>query len=294
MGKKIEIYFNCVKYVYKLNIFNIKYYIMFYFLTKILNLIYNLNNSLLDNNLSYNDIMYYQKKTIFEPEYASIRSYIKDCYKSLYYIGENLLTRLSHNDILDKQQIQKILDLEDLDMSELRTKTSKILINDPDSYYWIMRWIAGNCWSNALITNGYKSKLTEEDYNIISSINKTIGLIEPMDKSLILFHGFEKFSNYNEKQFEIGKNICFPGILSKTTCFTVAELFATTQNFYQPKYFVIKYPPGSRHVGLNIKPVKHDEYEYIGKSDEKFKLEKICKIFNGLQMQIFYICSIQN
>ena len=40
------------------------------------------------------------------------------------------------------------------------------------------------------------------------------------------------------------------------------------------------YPPGSKHIGLDIKQPKFDEYEYIGKPGENFKLIKICKVFN--------------
>jgi len=53
---------------------------------------------------------------------------------------------------------------------------------------------------------------------------------------------------------------------------------------------VVYYPIGSKHVGLDIKPPKYDEYEYIGKSGEKFKIKKIYKRFNGLRLETFYVC----
>lgn len=78
--------------------------------------------------------------------------------------------------------------------------------------------------------------------------------------------------------------------MSKTSNFEIAKQFAQTQNFIQPKYFVIFYLSGSKHIGLDIKPPKYDEFEYISKQNESFKIFKILQIFNGLQLQIFYIC----
>jgi hypothetical protein len=54
------------------------------------------------------------------------------------------------------------------------------------------------------------------------------------------------------------------------------------------------YKPGSKHLGLDIKPEKYDEFEYIGKPGESFKIIKICKIFNGIHLQTFYICESQD
>jgi hypothetical protein len=194
------------------------------------------------------------------------------------------------NDRDDKKYIKKILKNQDLDMKELRIKTEKALSNNPDYYYGIVKWISGNCWLNTLITNNFESELSNVDKKIIESINKTIELVEAIDKELILYHGFEKFTNYNEESFKIGSIISFPGILSKTTYFPIAQQFANTQNYYRPKYFIIFYPKKSKHIGLDIKTNIYDEYEYIGKQGEKFEIIKICKVFYNLQLQTFYIC----
>jgi hypothetical protein len=139
-----------------------------------------------------------------------------------------------------------------------------------------------------------ESELEQNDKFIITSINKTIEQVEPMNKPLILYHGFEKYINYKENDFQIGHCIVFPGILSKTSSFKVAQQFANGQNYFQPKYLIVFYPIGSKHIGLDIKPEKYDEYEYIGKQGETFKLIKICKVFTGLQLQTFYICESQD
>jgi len=153
-----------------------------------------------------------------------------------------------------------------------------------------MEWILGNCWLNSLITNGRKNYLSDVDKQIINSINKSIELVEPMSKPLVLFHGFETYSNYNEKDFKIGHIFTFNGILSKTTCFNIAKEFALSQNYTQPKYLVIYYPLGSKHIGLYPNQYVNEEYEYIGKLGETFVIKKIYKRFNGLRLETFYIC----
>jgi hypothetical protein len=190
---------------------------------------------------------------------------------------------------MDNMWIESILITQDLDMRELRTKTEKAT-SDPDLYSGIIKWISGNCWLNSLITNGYKNHLSDIDKQIINSIDKSIELVEPMSKPLVLFHGFETYSNYNEKDFKVGYTFTFQGILSKTTCFRIAQSFAQSQNYLQPKYLVIYYPSGSKHLGLDTKPPKYDEYEYIGKSGETFVVKKIYKRFNGLRLETFYVC----
>ena len=153
-----------------------------------------------------------------------------------------------------------------------------------------MKWISGNCWSNALITNGYASMITEQDKYIINSINEAIKLVEPIKKPLVLFHGFEKYINYNSNDYHVGKVFTFNGILSKTSSFDVAQRFSLSQNYLQPKYLVVFYPENSKHLGLDIKLPPNDEYEYIGKSGESFKIIKIYKRFNGFSLETFYIC----
>ena len=258
------------------------------------NKIYLFHKLLLDNSLTFNEIDKLREKTLFESNEFNIKYIIKYTYQTFYYILTNLHEFGKINNykklIEDKKYIQDIIKIQDLDMIEVQTKTDLALKDNSDLYYGIMRWISGCCWSNALITNGYKTNLLDIDKDIITSINKTIEIVEPMSKPLVLFHGFEKFSNYKEDDLIVDNTFTFLGILSKTSNFLVAKQFSQTQNLLQPKYFVILYPSGSKHISLDIRLPKYNEYEYISKQNESFKIIKICKVFNGLRLQIFYIC----
>ena len=174
-------------------------------------------------------------------------------------------------------------------MNEVREKTNKILNNDPDLYSGVMHWISGNCWSNAYITNGY-SQIPNINTYIVNSINKSIEIVEQMNKPLVLFHGFEKYSNYNEYTFKVGTKFTFGGILSKTSCFRIAQMFACCQNYLQPKYLVVFYSIGSKQIGMDIKLKQFDEYEYINKQGESFEITDIYRRFNGIILETFYIC----
>lgn len=255
----------------------------------ILNIITIRHKQLLDEKLTLNEINEIKQITIIDNNKFNPYTIFKNFYQTIFYLSYNVANKFIFNDLMDNMMIESILLTQDLDMEELRTKTDKAISNT-DLYSGIVKWIGGNCWLNALITNGYKNHLTDIDEQIINSINKSIELVEPMSKPLVLFHGFEKYSNYNEKDFKIGHSFTFPGILSKTTCFRIAQCFAQSQNYLQPKYLVIYYPPGSKHLGLDVKPVKYDEYEYIGKSGERFVIKKIYKRFNGLKLETFYVC----
>lgn len=252
------------------------------------------HNELMNNNLSLKEIKIEMKKSFLDTNTFLSYKIIKLIYQNIYYICYNSLLRLSFNDSYDNLNIESILAFQDLDMNELRTKTDKVIENNSNLYSGIIKWISGNCWLNSKLTNGYSDNLDTNDKEILYSINKTVELVEPMSKSLILFHGFEYFSNYREENLKVGYILIYPGILSKTTCFRVAKNFAQFQNYFQPKYLVIYYPKGSKHIGLDIKLPKYDEYEYISKSEEKFKIKKIYKRFNGIKLETFYICDSLN
>lgn len=68
-----------------------------------------------------------------------------------------------------------------------------------------------------------------------------------MSKPLVLFHGFETYSNYNKKDFKVEYTFTYQVILSKTICFRIAP------NYFQPKYLIIYYPSCSKHLGLDTK-----------------------------------------
>lgn len=257
------------------------------------NLLKYIHFNLLDTNVKNDEINKLRNISFLEPYNIGIYDNIKNTYQTFYYIYSNLYEycKMTKDEIiLNNQIIQEIFDLEDCDMNEVRIKTKVVLDNKPDLYYGVMRWIAGNCWCNSLITNNYNSDLIDLDYDIINSINKSIELVEPINKPLVLFHGFELFSNYKEHNLKINNTFYFPGILSKTSKFSIAKKFAITQNFLQPKYFIIFYPANSKHIGLDIKLKHNDEFEYIGKQNEQFKIINICKTFDGIRLNFFYIC----
>jgi len=164
-------------------------------------LVISKHKELLNNNPTLDEIELEMEKTIFSPNTISLSKITKHTYQNTYYLCYNMLLRLTFNDLIDNIKIESILVNQDLDMKELRTKTEKATFNT-DFYSGIMKWIAGNCWLNSKITNGYVDKLTDIDKEILNSINKTIELVEPMSKSIILFHGFETFSNYGEEDFK--------------------------------------------------------------------------------------------
>lgn len=249
---------------------------------------------MLNNKPTLKELDDLKNKTFLEPNELNFIAISKQIYQIFYYSLTNLYEYCKMSKYSkyysDKKYIKNIIDKQDLDMTEVRTKTDLALKNYPDLYWGVMRWISGCCWSNSLITNGYESELLDIDKQIISSINKSIKLVESINKPLVLFHGFEKFSNYKEDNLQVGKIFKFPGILSKTSKFDIAKQFANTQNYFQPKFLIVFYPKGSKHIGLDIKPTKYDEYEYIGKQNETFKIIRICEVFNGLKLQKFYIC----
>jgi len=241
------------------------------------------------NNLTLDEINKTMKMTISDKNILDYNIIFKKIYQTIFYLCYNITNKFIFNDLMDNIWIETILITQDLDLKELRTKTEKATSN-PDLYSGIVKWISGNCWLNSLITNGYTNHLSDIDKQIINSINKSIELVEPMSKPLVLFHGFEIYSNYNEKDFKVGHTFTFQGILSKTTCFRIAQCFAQSQNYLQPKYLVVYYSSGSKHLGLNTKLPKYDEYEYIGKSGETFVIKKIYKRYNGLRLETFYVC----
>ena len=253
--------------------------------------IINFHNSILDNKIDIDYIINERNKTMFDKPTFNFKLFIKSIYKNIYYPLNNIYTFLTYKNFgLDKEYMQELLSKQDLDMTELRNKTEEAYKLDKKLYFPVVRWISGNCWLNSLVTSNLEHMLIDLDKEIIYSINNMIKLVKPMEKPLILFHGFEILTNYGENKFQINQIFNFPGILSKTSKFDIARGFANSQNIFQPKFLVVLYPPGSKHIGLDIKQPKYDEYEYIGKSGENFKLIKICKVFNGLQIQVFYIC----
>ena len=51
---------------------------------------------------------------------------------------------------------------------------------------------------------------------------------------------------------------------------------------FQPKYLVVFYPTNSKQIGLDIKPPKFEEYEYISKQNENLKIKGIIGFSRGI------------
>lgn len=267
---------------------------MLYSLNSIFSNIYNIilikHKQLMNDNYTLDEL----KLIKFKKYKLNYNDIFKNFYRRIFYLCYNITYKFVFNDLMENMMIESILLTQDLDMKELRTKTKKAIKNNNKLFSGVVKWIEGDCWLNSLITNGYEKHLTNIDKKIIRSINKSIELVKPMEKSLVLFHGFEYYTNYNEKDFKIVHNFTFPGILSKTTCFRIAQCFAQSQNYLQPKYLVVYYPSGFKHIGLEPQKSEeykgYEEYEYIGKSGETFVVKNIYKRFNGLRLETFYIC----
>ena len=155
-----------------------------------------------------------------------------------------------------------------------------------------MYYICGNCWCNMKLTNN--CKLSEIDLKIYDIINEIVNNVKELTYPITLFHGFEKFTNYDENNWHIGDAILFKGFLSKTPSFDVANNFARMYNFFNRKILVVKYPIGSKHIGMNIRHPDDQEYEYLTKSNEKLKLIDIYRKIKFFSIVTFYICEDLN
>lgn len=210
-------------------------------------------------------------------------------FKNIITICSNAIYSLttSHTTMEnDKQYVESLVKHANFNMSEVRHNTEIALKSHKTDYAGITSYMAGNSWLNSKLSTG--QTLCGIDLNIYDSINRTVGRVKPLSYPITLFHGFELFTQYNESTWNIGKTIVFPWFLSKTPSYDVANKFASAYDKYQPKFMVVSYPAGSKHIGLDIRP--HDEeFEYLSKSDEKLKLVRICRIPRFPYMYVFYI-----
>ena len=248
----------------------------------------------MDQNVTYKEIKLIRLKKIFDVDIPDLFKIFKDLYFIIFNIISNIFSYNKNNK--SSEYIKKIISRKSTNnyksMKILRKKSDFMFdkYKDLNLYSGVVKWIAGNCWINALITNDYIDLIQPIDQEIFNSIKKSVELVDPIEAPIVLFHGFEKFSNYNVKDLVIGNIWTFKGILSKTINFEIAQTFATTQNYFKPSYLIVFYPANSKHIGLNIKPIHCDEFEYIGKPGEKFKIIDIHEISKGLFLETYYIC----
>jgi hypothetical protein len=246
--------------------------------------------------------------------------YLKYIYSSIYYYCVNTWGLIKYNSnpihISNKNYIKKIVDQNQIEkireettntsrnfflntnivkknpfMKEIIEKTEKITTVDNDGYYNLTKYVGGFCWVNAKLSNGFE--VSEDEQKMINSINSIVDKVEPLSYPVTLFHGFEYYTKY--QNYKVGDIVNLKGYVSKTLSLKVAYDFAYSQNNYNPKFLVIEYPVGSKHVHHDIRPF-NNEFEFLTKNDEKFK---VVNIINYYDIQFptctptyltFYIC----
>lgn len=174
-------------------------------------------------------------------------------------------------------------------MKEVIEKSKKTLESNKDKYHNLTQYVSGYCWFNSKLSNNIKINVLEQ--NIINSINKLVNKVEPMSTELILFHGFEKYTNYGDSDiFNIGDLINLPGFLSKTISLKIAYNFALFENYFRPKILIVKYPIGSKQIHHDIK-MWNNEFEFLTFSNEKLIIKDIIICYELIFRKItFYIC----
>lgn len=264
---------------------------------KIFKHLINFHTKLIDQNVTYEEIKLIRLKTIFDVDIPDPFKIFKDLYFIIFNIISNIfISLLYQKNNKSSQYIKEIITTQSSNNCEsikiLRKKSDFMFdkYKDLNIYSGVVKWIAGNCWINALITNDYIDLIEPIDQEIFDSIKKAVELVDPIESPIVLFHGFEKYSNYNVKDLFIGNIWSFNGILSKTVNFKIAQSFATAQNYFKPSYLIVFYPANSKHIGLDTKAIFCDEFEYIGKPGEKFKIIDIHEISKGLFLETYYIC----
>lgn len=155
---------------------------------------------------------------------------------------------------------------------------SKSIEDDQNVYGACLNYNSGYCQWNANLS--LNEKLKESDQDICDNIRKGFHMIKPMNRDIVLFHGLEPGLNYGLDTWKIGHRYTFPFFLSKTLSWKVATFFAwlSSKSLYQQRYLLCKYPPGSKHICLDVRKQHNDEYEFLS-IDETFKYtEKIYHI----------------
>ena len=225
------------------NYFKILYASAFYFVWTSVGLIINLLNPIHLANKKY------IKEIIERNQIQSIEKEIK--------FSKNLI---ENNNIVKKNPFMK----------EIIEKSEKIIKNDKDIYNNLIRYISGFCWFNAKLSHGFK--ITDDEVNVINSINLIVEEVEPLSYPITLFHGFETYTNY--PHCKIDSIINLKGFVSKTISFKIAYQFAYSQNNSNPKFLIINYPIGSKHIHHNTRPYCN-EFEFLTKTDENFIVKNI-------------------
>ncbi len=168
----------------------------------------------------------------------------------------------------NKQNIQLIksaMGQEKFDMDGPRKLTEDMLDTHAKWYGSIVSYNAGNCWGNVNLSKG----LIPTDNDMYADIKNALGMVPPLPNPVNLFHGFEKFLQYNDTNWNIGSAYYFPFCLSKTPSWKVAAAFANNNS-----WMFVKYPIGSKHLCVDVRMPYNDEFEYLA-CNETLKLTDI-------------------
>ncbi len=245
----------------------------------------------------------------------SIESITKDIYQSLFYIIRNtcylcMMDRKKNEEnwkkIQDIQEENEIISLEcklkksfrnfdEVDktihshskMSEIITKSDKVILKNPEGDYQLRRYVGGDCWLNGKLS--HHIPLSDKEKSMLSSIHSLLDEVEPLSYPVTLFHGFEYYSKYGSNTWKKGDIIQIPGFLSKTLSYNIACHFAFTQAKLHLQFLIVKYPKESKHIHHNVRPF-NNEFEYLTYSNEKLRIEDIFTIVQYPALLTFYQC----
>lgn len=203
-------------------------------------------------------------------------------YNKSYY-GHIFFGNIIYKNMI-KESIKKPYNYE-YDMTETYKKTDKAL--DNDMYTSLLKYNSGFCQYNHKKSNNIE--LNDNEKKIYNDIEKAYNKVEPLSYSINLFHGFELGMKY--PKFEKNKETNFNFILSKTPSWYVANFFARTCSYSLiNKYMYILYPKNSKHLSIDVRSEKTEEYEYLAINE---KLRYIDNVYHitlwPLSFNIYYI-----
>lgn len=178
----------------------------------------------------------------------------------------------------DYFRLKENIENPNLDMTQIRQKTQEVLTR----YHYcqsLLSYMSGNCIINSKLSKN--QSITEQEKTMLENINTLAENVEPLDYPVLLFHGFEKLTEYAEQKLDAGCRFSLKGFLSKSVSFQVSLKFAVNyKNSYDIHILAVDYPVGSRHLNLDIHHPDNEEYEYLTRSNEELRIKHIFRSFS--------------
>lgn len=168
-------------------------------------------------------------------------------------------------------------------LNEINIKTNDIEKKLSDCSRSLVSYVGGNCWLNSKLSNDIE--LSDNDTQILSDINKLVNGVAPLSYPVSLFHGLEKYTNYGK----MTDSLHVKGFLSKSLSLDIAKRFATSVDYFSPKFLLVNYPIGSKHIHPDCN-IFNEEFEYLTHSGEKLKIVDIKQYYNFARLYTFYVC----